>query len=182
MDAVVTIERLPILILYPHSRCNCRCIMCDIWKVDQVQEISAAELDRHIADIEKLQVRWVVFSGGEPLMHSDLFRLASTLRRKNIRVTMLSTGLLLERNAQRIIDNIDDVIVSLDGPQEIHDRIRRVAGAYERLAAGVAALRSIPVAARSTVQRQNHAHLRDTVEAAKGLGLKSISFLAADIT
>ena len=38
------IEKLPILILFPHSRCNCRCIMCDIWKIETVREIAAAEL------------------------------------------------------------------------------------------------------------------------------------------
>ena len=40
------LDRLPILILYPHNRCNCRCVMCDIWKTDQVKEISAIDLDR----------------------------------------------------------------------------------------------------------------------------------------
>src|SRR5207253_7852616 len=39
-----------------------------------------------------------------------------------------------------------------------------------------------PIGARCTVQRDNHAHLRETVDAAKSLGLRSISFLAADMT
>jgi MoaA/NifB/PqqE/SkfB family radical SAM enzyme len=26
------ISALPIVILMPHSACNCRCVMCDIWK------------------------------------------------------------------------------------------------------------------------------------------------------
>ena len=26
------ITALPIVILMPHSACNCRCVMCDIWK------------------------------------------------------------------------------------------------------------------------------------------------------
>jgi MoaA/NifB/PqqE/SkfB family radical SAM enzyme len=180
------IEELPVLILYPHSRCNCRCVMCDIWKTDHSDEIRETELARHVADMHQLKTRWVVFSGGEPLMHSDLFRLASLLQQHGIRTTLLSTGLLLERHARRIVDNIDDVIVSLDGPPEIHDRIRRTPRAYELLAAGVAALKhhnpQFPVAARSTIQRLNHAHLVETVSVAKSLGLQSISFLAADVT
>ena len=75
------LERLPILVLQPHNRCNCRCVMCDIWKLTDAQEISAAELERHLADIERLGVEWVVFTGGEPLMHSDLFRLSATAAR-----------------------------------------------------------------------------------------------------
>lgn len=179
------IERLPILILYPHSRCNCRCVMCDIWKTDTIQEISAADLERHADDIERLGVEWVVFSGGEPLMHSDLFRLCAILRARNIRLTILSTGLLLERHAARIVEYVDDVIVSLDGPGEVHDRIRRIPRAFDLLAAGVQALRRLdpkfPVAARCTVQKANHARLRDTVESARAIGLDSISFLACDL-
>src|SRR5437667_2844272 len=134
------IESLPVLILYPHSRCNCRCVMCDIWKVDAIQEISAEELERHAADIESIRVRWVVFSGGEPLMHSDLFRLSEKLRASGIRTTALSTGLLLSKYAPSIVRSLDDVIVSLDGPPPVHDAIRRAARAFELLAAGVRAL------------------------------------------
>ena len=180
------LEKLPVLILYPHSRCNCRCVMCDIWKTDSTQEISAAELERHGEDIARLRVEWVVFSGGEPLMHSDLFRLCRFLRERNIRTTLLSTGLLLGRYANQIVECLDDVIVSLDGPPAVHDAIRRVPGAFDLLASGVAALHRInqdfPVSARSTVQSLSCAHLRATVGAARGLGLRSISFLAADLT
>src|ERR1700735_2578756 len=126
------LKSLPVLIMYPHNRCNCRCVMCDIWKTDTVQEISAAELERHGEDIARLRVEWVVFSGGEPLMHSDLFRLCRSVRERDIRTNLRSTGLLIERYASQIVECMDDVIVSLDGPREIHDAIRRVPGAFDR--------------------------------------------------
>jgi len=180
------IESLPVLVLFPHSRCNCRCVMCDIWKTDTIQEISAEELERHVADIERLHVQWVVFTGGEPLMHSDLFRLCQILRKRNIRTTILSTGLLLERHARQIVANADDVIVSLDGPPAIHDQIRRIPRAFDIMQRGIDALLLLkpdfPVTARSTVQRLNHAHLRETVETARHMGVRSISFLAVDMT
>jgi MoaA/NifB/PqqE/SkfB family radical SAM enzyme len=179
------IESLPILILSPHSRCNCRCVMCDIWKVATADEISVQELSRHVNDIAGLGVRWVVFSGGEPLMHSDLFRLAAVLQVRPVRTTILTTGLLLEANVARLADSIDDVIVSLDGPEEVHDRIRRIPRAFRQLQAGIRALRGhdpeYPIAGRCTVQRANCRHLCDTVTAARGLGLDSVSFLAADV-
>ncbi len=187
MDAQVAspiISRLPILILYPHNRCNCRCVMCDIWKIDSADEISFAELERHLDQIANLHVEWIVFSGGEPLMHSDLFRLSHLARSRGIRTTMLSTGLLLARNAERVAQSIDDVIVSLDGPAAVHDAIRRVPGGFDLLSAGVCAIRATnpryPIAARSTVQRANALKLRETVRAARDIGLDSISFLAVD--
>ncbi len=180
------LERLPILVLQPHNRCNCRCVMCDIWKLTETEEISAAELERHLGDIERLGVEWAVFTGGEPLMHTDLFRLCAMLRARGIRTTLLSTGLLLERHAAAIAENVDEVIVSLDGPAAIHDEIRRVPGAWERLAQGVRAVHRLapgfPIAARCTVQAANSTHLRATVKAAREIGLRSISFLAADLS
>jgi len=179
------IESLPIVVLYPHSRCNCRCVMCDIWKQTDAREMSPAEFDRYLDDFKKLSVKWVVLSGGEPLMHSDLFPFCSRLRSLGIRTTILTTGLLLQRDAARIVECIDDLIVSLDGPPEVHDLIRRVPGAFDRLACGIATIHRMraefPIAARSTVQRANFRHLRDTAKAAKTLGLRSISFLAADV-
>ncbi len=179
-----TLESLPILILYPHNRCNCRCLMCDIWKTDTPHELTPADLARHADDFAKLRLEWVVFSGGEPLMHSNLAPLCRFFRDRGIRVTLLTTGLLLARHAALVAEEFDDVIVSLDGPSSIHDRIRRVPGAYSALAAGVEALHrlrpALPISARCTVQRHNCRYLRLAAAAARSLGLASISFLAAD--
>jgi Fe-coproporphyrin III synthase len=179
------LESLPILILYPHSRCNCRCLMCDIWKDPAAGQMSASELESHLGDLESLRVQRVVFSGGEPLMHSDLFRFCALLREHGIRTTLLSTGLLFARHAAAIVESIDDAIVSLDGPPAIHDRIRRVRGAFEHLERGIEAVLALqpefPVSARCTVQRENCGSLRETAWVARRLGLRSISFLAADV-
>jgi Fe-coproporphyrin III synthase len=160
--------------------------MCDIWKDTTKAEISASDLERHLDDFERLSVQWVVLSGGEPLMHSDLFRLCALLRERKIRITLLSTGLLLERHARSIVDSLDEVIVSLDGPAEVHDRIRRTPGAFSMLERGVRAMQALqtrfPIFARCTVQRANYLFLRETARTAKQLGFKSVSFLAADLT
>jgi MoaA/NifB/PqqE/SkfB family radical SAM enzyme len=178
------LDSLPVLILNPYSRCNCRCKMCDIWKTTDAQELSIAVLERQLASIERLQVGWVVLSGGEPLMHPRIWRLVELLRARQIRVTLLSSGLLLGRHAASIVENVDDVIVSLDGPGEIHDAIRGVPGAFQITAAGISSLfkldASFRITARCTVQRANFRFLRDTVDAARQLRLNAISFLAAD--
>jgi MoaA/NifB/PqqE/SkfB family radical SAM enzyme len=80
----------------------------------------------------------------------------------------------------------DDVIISIDGPQAIHDTIRRVNGGFELVRLGVSAVRArrpdMRISARTTVQKLNHNSLRDTVRCAKEFGLNGISFLAADVT
>lgn len=182
----MTLSRLPVLVISAHSRCNCRCTMCDIWKTTESVRFTAADLERQLDDIRALGVEWVVFTGGEPLLNSDLFPMAAALRDMGIRVTILSSGLLLGRFAHKIAASVDDVIVSLDGPRGVHDRIRGVIGAFDQLGAGVRLLRKaapgFPASARCTVQRANHESLVDTVAAAKSLELGSISFLAVDVS
>lgn len=179
------IESLPVLVLNPHSRCNCRCVMCDIWKSTATQEIATEDFRYQLPSLEELGVEWIVLSGGEPLMHSGLFELCGMLSNRPIRLTLLSTGLLLERFAASVVEYFDDIIVSLDGPPETHDCIRRVHSAYELLAAGIRSVRALkpdlPITARCTVQRANCSRLVDTVQTARELQLDSISFLAADV-
>jgi Fe-coproporphyrin III synthase len=177
---------LPILILNAHTRCNCRCVMCDIWKRESGDQMRAEDLERHRTSFKNLGVRQVVLTGGEPLLHNDLFAFCNFFRDRQIHLTLLTTGLLLHKRAEEVAALFDDVIVSLDGPPEIHDTIRRVAGAYNLIHKGITAVRnhnpSLPITCRTTVQRANHRHLRQTVDAARALGLDSISFLAADLT
>ncbi|MBI4165654.1 MAG: radical SAM protein [Acidobacteria bacterium] len=184
-DGSNQIHSLPVLVLLPHNRCNCRCVMCDIWRIRQVREITASDLEGHRTSLRTLQVRWVVLSGGEPLMHSDLGALGRFFHEEGIRVTLLTAGLILERYARMVAENVDDVIVSLDGPSEVHDSIRGIPRAFERLARGIEAVRKIrpvmPISARCTIQKGNHLHLQATLQAARRLGLNSISFLAADV-
>ena len=180
------IERLPILIINPYSRCNCRCAMCDIWKTTDVKALSAGIVQKVANDLKALRTEWVVFSGGEALMHPELFRFCEILRSAcNLRLSLLTSGLLLEQHAEDVARWFDDVIVSLDGPPATHDHIRGVTGAFRVLLRGVEALRrrkgDFAISARSTVQNHNAALLRRTVETARELKLNGISFLAVDL-
>jgi MoaA/NifB/PqqE/SkfB family radical SAM enzyme len=180
------ITRLPILILFPHSRCNCRCLMCDIWRATTSAELSAADVAGWLPEWRRLGVRRVLLSGGEALLHSHLWDLCDHLRAAGIGITILSTGLLLRRHAGELARRCDDVVISLDGPREIHNQIRGIPRAYEKLAEGVAAVKAagphVLVSGRCTVQRANFGQLRATVAAAHDLGLDRISFLAADVS
>ena len=180
------ITSLPILVIFPHNRCNCRCVMCDIWRIRQVREITPRDLEPHLTSLRELNVKWIVFSGGEPLMHSDISSLSRVCRAEGVRVTLLTAGLTLEKRADIVAASIDDLIVSIDGPPDIHDKIRGVPGAYRRLQRGIEALRQLraemPIHGRCTIQKGNFGELRNTVHAARALNLNSISFLAVDTT
>lgn len=160
--------------------------MCDIWKSRESKVFRVRDLEPQLDSIRRLGVRWMVFSGGEPLLNPELPELCAILQGEGIRLTLLSTGLLLKKYAETVATRFDDVIVSLDGPPSIHDAIRRVEGAFELLEKGVHAVRQVRpgvrITARSTVQKANHCYLLETARAAKLLKLNGISFLAVDLT
>jgi len=180
------ITSLPILLLNVHEHCNCRCVMCDIWQRKDGRELDLADFARHRESLLQLGVRNVVLTGGEPLLHRNFEVLCDFLKECNILVTLLTTGLLISKHAAAIARAVDEIIVSLDGPEEVHDQVRRVKGAYRLIGDGIRTVKQIraalPVHARCTVQKANHRLLRKTVAAAKTLSFDSISFLAADAT
>ncbi|MEW6321766.1 MAG: radical SAM protein [Acidobacteriota bacterium] len=181
------VRTLPILALEVHSACNCRCVMCDIWKANHVRrEIDDETLAAHAEAIRRLHVRRVMLTGGEPLLHRNLWRLCDRLLRMDIAVTLVTTGILLEAHAAAIGLRVDTVVVSLDGPRAVHDDIRRVPGGFDRIARGLAALLALPqrprLVARSVVQRANFEQLAETIDAAWDLGFDEVSFLGADVT
>lgn len=176
--------RIPILMLNVHSHCNCRCLMCDIWQRDTREGVRAIDLERHRISLAQLGVRHVVLTGGEPLLNTDLAAICDFFRALRIRLTLLTTGLLLKKRAKEVAAGFDDIIVSIDGPAAVHDSIRRVTGAFDLIGEGIAAVRfhrpHMRITARCTVQKANHLHVGATVQAARQLGLNAISFLAVD--
>jgi MoaA/NifB/PqqE/SkfB family radical SAM enzyme len=161
--------------------------MCDIWKANAAgRELSDEALAVHVAAIRRLRVRRVMLTGGEPLLHSNLWSLCDRLLADGISITLVTTGLLAARWASAIASRIDTVVVSLDGSPAVHDLVRRVPGAFDRLAAGVQALGATAtpprLIARSVVQQANHTALGATIGAARRIGFDEISFLGADVS
>jgi len=180
------LRNVPVLVLMPHSACNCRCVMCDIWKANaDKREITTEQLEGHIESLHNLGVRWVVLSGGEALMHTNLWKLCERLKSLPAKISLLTTGLLLSHHAESVGRWCDDVIVSVDGSREIHNRIRNIPRAYEKLAEGIIALRQVRngmrVTGRCVLQKQNYFDLPNIIAAGRELGLHQISFLAADV-
>jgi MoaA/NifB/PqqE/SkfB family radical SAM enzyme len=178
---------VPILALSVHSACNCRCVMCDIWKANaDKREISADDLERHSEDIRALGVRRVMLTGGEPLLHSNLWALCNRLRELDVSVTLVTTGLLLAPHVEAIASSIDELVISIDGEPAVHDEIRRVRGGFDRIARGLGLLsnyRSRPrTIARCVVQRRNCARIVQAITAIAAIGVDRLSFLPADIS
>jgi MoaA/NifB/PqqE/SkfB family radical SAM enzyme len=181
------ITALPIVILMPHSACNCRCVMCDIWKGNHnLRQLSGQDVEGLLGALHRLGTQQVLMSGGEALLNPNFFRLCQILKKEGLRITLLSTGLLIDRHADQLLTLVDDIIVSLDGDESLHDEIRNIPGAFRKLKEGVQLLHSLRpdyrITARTVIHRLNFRGLPAIVKAAMEMGLDQISFLPADVT
>jgi len=181
------ITALPIVILMPHSGCNCRCVMCDIWKGNHnLRQLNEQDIDGLLASLKKFGTRQVLMSGGEALLNPNFFRFCEMLNKEKIKVSLLSTGLTLKKNAPMLAGYVNDIIVSLDGDEETHNRIRNIPGAFRKMREGIEAIKRInpdfKISGRTVIHQLNFRKWPSIIEAAKEIGLQQISFLPADVS
>src|SRR4051812_18250665 len=139
-----TVSALPIVILMPHSACNCRCVMCDIWKDNKnLKQLSENDVNGLLFSLKKFGTRHVAMSGGEALLNANFFKLCAILKTQGVKISLKTTGLTVKKNAEQLLKWVDEVIISLDGDEPLHDAIRNIPGAFGKLREGVEYIKSI---------------------------------------
>lgn len=181
------ITALPIVVLMPHSACNCKCVMCDIWKDNKnLTQLTAADITGLLTSLKKLGTRQVAMSGGEALLNPNFFQLCKILKSRQMKISLMSTGLSVRRNAYDLLRYVDDLIVSLDGDEALHDAIRNVPKAFSKLKDGVQYIKSLQpsyrITGRTVIHRLNFHNWEAIIREAHEMGLDQISFLPADVS
>jgi len=161
--------------------------MCDIWKGNHnLKQLQETDISGLMASLKKFGTQQVLMSGGEALLHPNFFLFCKMLKKENIRISLLSAGLVIKKHAAQITEWIDDMIVSLDGDAALHDTIRNIPGAFQKLKEGIDAVRSIvpdfSISGRTVIHRLNYRRWHAIIESAAEIGLDSISFLPADVS
>ena len=181
------ISALPVVMLMPHSACNCRCVMCDIWKDNKnLKQLTEEDVSGLLLSLKEFGTKQVVMSGGEALLNPNFFGLCRILKDAGIKVSLLTTGLTLKAHAAQLVQWVNDIIVSLDGDQYLHDAIRNVPGAFQKLKDGVQHIRLLKpnyrITARTVIHRLNFWNWISIIEQAKQMQLDQISLLPADVS
>ena len=178
---------LRLLVMHVSTRCDQTCAHCSIWasKGRSPESLGREERLALIDEARSLGARAILFTGGEPFLCDHLESLARSARGLGLSVQIATNGLSLGRAASWLGGVVDEVYVSVEGPEAIHDSIRG-ASMFARLQASIAVVRALPtrprLIGRSVISSGNAAVLDATAGAARSLGLDGISFLAADST
>jgi len=164
-------------------RCNLRCEMCFFYgrgktpKLDK-WELTLDEMERVIDSIAKAY-RWfpskpyLGITGGEPFIRRDIFEIIDYIKKKGFKFSIVSNFALLNE------DKIDKLLqlkpnsmnVSMDGPREIHDKIRGVEGTFDKAVENLKYLRSkdnrMPIRMNCTVSYANKDYFKELLKIAK---------------
>jgi radical SAM protein with 4Fe4S-binding SPASM domain len=125
------------------KRCNARCPFCFYLSrkdaVRQDAELTVAETARISASLGKLL--WLAFSGGEIFLRDDIVEITRIFYKQNKPAIILlpTNGLLTQTIREKVEEILQQcpqstivVKLSLDGDEQIHDRMRGVTGSYRK--------------------------------------------------
>lgn len=124
------------------GRCNMRCVFCEWWKT-VTPELPTKKAIASIDAVCSLGVPFFDLSGGEPLLRKDIITLAKRVSSHGCLVSMNTNATLLDgAKVSEVAKVFDLVIVSLDGPREVHDKIRGVVGTYNKVMKAIKLLKA----------------------------------------
>ena len=121
--------------------CNLKCIHCHTFGGEEASydELSKEEGMAFIDQIASLDIRSLVFTGGEPLLREDLFDLIAYAKSRGFTVFIATNGTLITKEVAKLLNEFDvGVVIGIDAMNPaIHDRIRGVEGAYDAVIEGI---------------------------------------------
>ncbi len=175
------------------NKCNLRCKMCGQWgesgyNLDKPKE----EINRVVPlDIYKQMVDQVApdnpifyIWGGEPFLYPDMMPLLWHLKEHKLTTTIVTNGIQLRDNAADLVDmQLDGLLVSLDGTEDVHNNIRGWDNCYAHLMEGLEKVREIKAEKKSllpyiavliTISQDNMHQLEEIFEEAAKAGADAV--------
>ena len=176
------------VVLCVNNVCNLRCRMCDVglgdpstvfWANlvgDHPRNMALELLDEVLRQAAAFRPRpRIGMAFTEPLIHPRILDFCARVVEAGFFCSVTTNGSTLPRLAASLVEiGLDALHVSVDGPPEVHDDVRGVAGSFQRLYAGCEAVqrekrvrgRGRPLLGLSfTVTDKNAAHIVGFLEA-----------------
>lgn len=173
---------LPTTILYITDKCNSRCISCDYWRYGRTN-MSLELVDRLVEELPRIGIRYILLSGGEPLMNPRWPDIAQKFKAAGMKIGMVTSGIMLPKFVHEVTESVDELFISLDGATvESYQAIRGVdgLGLIERSVRELAG--KLPITLRTTVQRGNFREIPALLRLTRSWNVAHHSFLAVDVT
>jgi Predicted Fe-S oxidoreductases len=136
------------------------------------KELSTAEIFSLIDQVAALGCQRLGLWGGEPLVRDDIGPIIDRAKARGLFVTLDSNGALVSRKL-RDIDNLDHLVLSLDGPRAMHDA-NRGEGSFDKVMKALEdASGRIPVWTITVLTKNNLGGIDFVLSAARRFGARA---------
>ncbi len=165
----------------PTTRCNCRCKHCapQVYTGKEV-EMSSQKMIEQYEKSKYLKYNSVSVAGGEPFLKDDIDEFIVYLDSHKIPTVISTNGWFTDR-IERLINKLEDCTIvrfaiSIDGPEAMHDEIRRCKGIWRKAVESALMLheRGFEVQINLVVQKDNLDYLEQFDDFFKNKGIPVI--------
>jgi len=187
---------LPTQLNFPITdNCNARCIMCDVWKEKSEGESSPREIARTLSAPLFAKVEQLGFSGGEPTLRPDLLEIVDAALESlpALRALSLTSHGFQVRRWEKLLPAIRSrarergialrLNLSVDGVGPVHERVRGIPGAWDKVLATSELAEALGVAVQwqCTVSARNVYGVSNLLRHARARGVEVLYRLATEI-
>jgi MoaA/NifB/PqqE/SkfB family radical SAM enzyme len=148
-------------------------------------ELTAGDIGSIVEQVAHWKPAVTLF-GGEPLVNPGIVDMILLIKRAGLRCNMITNGTLIGKWSEKLVSaGIDEMIISLDGPGEVHDRMRGKRGTFEKVMSGLESLnvtkqrmgsRKPIININATIWEDNAPHLHELMPLANRLGASTVTY------
>lgn len=162
--------------------CNLYCQHCyrdSGPEVDTSGELDLKEGKKLLSEMKKAGFRLIIFSGGEPLLRDDIFKLTGEAKRLGMRPVLGTNGMLIDQTTAKKIkeSGIAGIAISLDSPEaEYHNQFRGQNEAFQQAIRGLKLARhqDLRVQINMTLTKNNVHYFPEMIDFAQKLGVQAL--------
>jgi len=166
-------QKSPLIVSWKITNaCNGECLYCS-YRTASPGELSFCQVLDILDQMWAAGIRFISFTGGEPLVREDIGRIIQHAKKQGFFVKLNSNGILLKERFEEV-KNVDGIQLSLDGKQAVHEQTRP-RGAFNKIieAIEIAQAYRIPLLLNTVISKYNFDCLQDVLDICKEYKIRS---------
>lgn len=159
------------------AKCNVICDFCSIPQRNYSKKmISKQEAFDIIDSAVRLGIEEIEFTGGEPLLHPDLWKISNYAQDRSLKIHLVTNGILIQENIEKIKElNFASINISIDGKRKTHEKLRNAPDIYNKVMNGIKILKELDkyIVINSIITNKNIHELDEMVKDFDTMGIKT---------
>jgi len=154
------------------ENCQAKCVTCNYWQTRWQDGLDTEKAIDIINRLGEFGIRYLRFTGGEPLLRRDLFQIMQKANMAKFkRITLQTNGLLLKKLSKEINESpITKIAVSIDGLEASNDLIRGIRGYFKLAMEGIRLLKNKQVHVVATLNGRSAGELEALADESRKAG------------